>query len=82
MKILSEKATMLRTRILRFNILLGLIVLMTAFFLMMTGEYSTLAERQQADRAYNYIMIGSLLYMATVWFGCVFTKPFWKSKSQ
>lgn len=81
MKMLSSKGATLRTRILRLNILLGLIVLMTSFFLMVTGEYSTLAERKEADQLYNLIMIGSILYMAATWFGCVFTKPFWKPKS-
>ena len=81
MKMLSSKHATLRTRILRLNILLGLIALMTSFFLMATGEYSTLAERKEADQLYNLIMIGSLIYMAAIWFGCVFTKPFWKPKS-
>jgi len=82
MKMLSSKGAILRTRILRLNILLGLIVLITTFFMMMTGEYSTLAERKDADQMYNLIMIGSILYMAAVWFGCVFTKPFWKPESR
>jgi len=82
MKMLSSKGAILRTRILRLNILLGLIVLITTFFMMMTGEYSTLAERNEADQMYNLIMIGSILYMAAVWFGCVFTKPFWKPESR
>ncbi len=81
MKMLSSKGATLRTQILRLNILLGLIVLMTSFFLTITGEYSTLAERKEADQLYNIIMIGSILYMAAIWFGCVFTKPFWKPKS-
>lgn len=81
MKILSSKRATIRTQIFRLDILLGLIALMASFLLMVTGEYSTLAERKDADHLYNLIMIGSILYMAAIWFGCVFTKPFWKPKS-
>ena len=81
MKMLSSKGAILRTRILRLNILLGLIVLLTSFFMMMTGEYSTLTERKEADQVYNLMMIGSILYMAVIWFSCVFTRPFWKPES-
>ena len=78
MKVLSPKQAKRRTKILRINILLGLIAVITAFALMITGEYSSLAERQAADQIYNTVIVGGLLYMAAVWFSCVFTRPFWK----
>lgn len=77
-KVLNPTQAANRTKILRLNILLGIIVLIASFALMVTGEYSTIAERKTADGIYNFIMIGSILYMAGVWFFCAFTRPFWK----
>lgn len=78
MKMLSSKQATRRTRILRLNILLGLVAVILASFLIITGEYASLAERKAADQLYNLIIVGGLLYMAMTWFACVFTKPFWK----
>ncbi|MDH5259596.1 MAG: hypothetical protein OEX07_16395 [Gammaproteobacteria bacterium] len=78
MKVLDQAQAARRTKILRLNILLGFIVLIATFLLMVTGEYSSIAERKAADSMYNLILIGSVLYMAGVWFFCNFTKPFWK----
>ena len=77
MKILPTDKAMLRRRILRLNILLAGLVFLVSFVLTITGEYSTLQERQAADNIYNVLMIGSLLYMAGTWLFCVFSKPFW-----
>ena len=78
MKMLSPTQATRRTRILRLNILLGLVAVIFASFFMITGEYISLAERKAADQLYNLIIVGGLLYMAITWFACVFTKPFWK----
>lgn len=77
MKILNENKALRRRRFLRLNILAALIVLIASAYMVITGEYSTLQERQSADQIYNILMIGSILYMAAVWISCVMTKPFW-----
>ena len=77
MKQLSMDQALLRRRILRFNILLGLLAFAAAVFLTLTGEYSSLAERNAAESLFNYIAIGGLLYAAFAWMFCVLSKPFW-----
>lgn len=80
MKLLNENKALRRQRVLRLNILAALLVLIASTFMVVTGEYSTLQERQSADQIYNILMIGSILYMAAVWVSCVMTKPFWFPK--
>lgn len=79
MKKLSPEQAAKRTTFLRLNILLGFIAFIISVLLTITGEYATLAERKEADQIYNLISIGSLLYVAIIWFSCVFSRPFWKS---
>jgi hypothetical protein len=77
MKLLSRDKALLRRRILRANIFLGLLVFFVAFFLMVNGEYSNLAERKAADAIFNYFAIGGVLYAIVSWMFCVMSKPFW-----
>lgn len=77
MKILSTDNALRRRRLLRYNILAALLVLVMSVYMIITGEYSSLQERQSADAIYNILAIGSILYMAVVWVSCVMTKPFW-----
>ena len=77
MKILSENKALRRRSFLRMNILIALFVFIASAFMVVTGEYSSLQERQSADQLYNILMIGSIVYMAAVWVSCVMTKPFW-----
>ena len=81
MKMLSTEKAAKRTTLLRLNILAGFISVIVFSILMISGEYATLAERKEADQFYNYMIIGSLLYMVAVWFSCVFSKPFWKPRA-
>lgn len=77
MKILTSDMAIRRRRLLRVNILIAALVFVVSVILTITGEYSTLQERQAADQVYNALSIGSLLYMAFVWLFCAFSKPFW-----
>ncbi len=80
MKILSTDNALRRRRLLRYNILAALLVLVVSVYMIITGEYSTLQERQSADAIYNILAVGSILYMVVVWISCVMTKPFWFPK--
>jgi len=86
MKLLSKDRAILRRRILRLNIVLGLLVFIVAFVLNITGEYNDLAARQSAESILNNAALGGLLYAAFSWIFCVMSKPFWfpvtGSKSQ
>ena len=77
MKMLSVDKALLRRRLLRMNIVIGLLVVVIAMALMITGEYGSLAERQAADTLFNYIAIGGVLYAIFSWMFCVMSKPFW-----
>ena len=80
MKILSKNSALRRRRFLRLNILGALIVLIVSVFMIITGDYSSLQERQSADAIYNILAIGSIIYMVVIWISCVMTKPFWFPK--
>ncbi len=64
-------------RILRMNILLGLLVFFAAFIMNISGEYSNLGELKAADSMFGLVAIGGLLYAAFSWIFCVMSKPFW-----
>lgn len=80
MKILNENKALQIRRILRLNILTAFIVLIVSIYMIITGEYASLQERQSADSFYNILVVGSILYMALVWISCVMSKPFWFPK--
>ncbi len=77
MKLLSMDSALFRRRILRLNVLTGLLVFVVAFGLNISGEYSDLGELQAADSMFNFVAIGGLLYAAFSWMFCVMSKPFW-----
>ena len=74
--LLVNKALRVR-RLLRFNILFGLIVFALSVYLILTGEYSSLQERKATEPVYNFMAISSLVYVAAAWISCVMSKPFW-----
>ena len=77
MKLLSMDSAILRRRILRINVLAGLLIFVVAVGLSITGEYSSLADRKAAETAFNYTALGGVLYAASSWIFCVMSKPFW-----
>lgn len=77
MKLLNENKALRRRRILRLNILAAFVVMLASAYMILTGDYASLQQRQTADTLYNTLIIGSILYMAAVWISCVMTKPFW-----
>lgn len=77
MKLLSMDKALMRRRLLRINVFLGLLVFVVAVGLSLTGEYGSLAERQAAETVFNYVALGGVLYSALSWMFCVMSKPFW-----
>ncbi len=77
MKLLSMERALLRRRILRMNILIGLLVFAAAFVLNISGEYSNLGELKEANSMFGLVAVGGLLYAAFFWIFCVMSKPFW-----
>ena len=64
MKLLSMDSALLRRRILRLNILVGLLTFAVAVGLSITGEYSGLADRKTAETLFNNIAMAGVLYAA------------------
>ena len=77
MKLLSIDRAYFRRRLLRINAFTGLLLFVVGVGLTLTGEYSSLAEREAAKTLYNYIALGGLVYAAVSWMFCVMSKPFW-----
>ena len=77
MNVLSMDKAITRRRILRVNIILGLMVFIIAFGVNISGEYSNLMELKAADAVFNYIAIGGVLYSAISFIFCTMSKPFW-----
>ena len=77
MKLLPIDRALFRRRLLRINVLAGLMLFAVGVGLTLTGEYSSLAEREAAETLYNYIALGGLVYAAVSWMFCVMSKPFW-----
>ncbi|MDH5445090.1 MAG: hypothetical protein OEY52_05995 [Gammaproteobacteria bacterium] len=77
MKLLPPDKALKRRRILRLNILLGLTAFLTGFFMIATGDFSSLSESKAEVAMYNRIAIGGLLYAAVFWMYCMLSKPFW-----
>ncbi len=77
MKPLPLDKALLRRRILRSNIAIGILIFIIAIVLTLTGQYADLAERQAAESLYNYMALGGLLYSAVAWIICAMSKPFW-----
>lgn len=77
MKILSLKNAITRRRFLRFNILLGVLTFLVAFYLLGTADFASYAELKAQEAIYNTFALGGLLYAATAWVFCVMSKPFW-----
>ncbi len=77
MKLLSMDKALFRRRMLRINIMLGLLVFFAAFIMNISGEYNNLGELKAADSMFGFVAIGGLLYAAFSWIFCVMSKPFW-----
>ena len=77
MKMLTMSQAIFRRRLLRINVLTGLLIFIAAFGLNVFGNYNNLDELKAADTLFNFVAIGGLLYAAVSWIYCVMSKPFW-----
>ncbi|MDH5778618.1 MAG: hypothetical protein OEZ33_10420 [Gammaproteobacteria bacterium] len=77
MKLLPLQQAITRRRVLRFNILLGLLVFFVSFYIIATGDFSSYSQSKSEVGMYNMAAIGGLLYSAFFWMYCMLSKPFW-----
>lgn len=81
MKLLSHDRALKRRRIIRFNILSGVLVFGFAFFMLATTDFASYQELKNNEALYNRLALGGLIYAAASWIFCVMSKPFWFPKS-
>jgi len=60
----------------RANLVLGLVVVVVAMYLMITGEYATIQERHAEDAILTRYAVGGLFYTVVFWYLCLFGKPY------
>lgn len=77
MKLLSMNKALSRRRLLRINVALGLIVVLIAFAMNITGNYSSLEEIKAADSMFNVIALAGILYSVSSLMFCIISKPLW-----
>lgn len=71
-KILKQKPQLLR-HFLRGNMVLGSMMFVLAIYFTVTGQYESLALRQQTEGILNMIAISSLLYAVLFWYLDIFS---------
>lgn len=57
------------------NIVLGLVVFMTAVYFMITGEYANLAMREETETFLNVLSVGGLIYSVMAWYLDLYFNP-------
>ena len=77
MKLLSMSKALSRRRLLRVNVALGLFVVLIAFAVNISGNYSSLAEIKAADSMFNMIALAGVLYSVSSLMFCIISKPQW-----
>ena len=65
-----DKALRVRS-LLRLNILFVFILFALSVYLILTGDHSSIQERKATEPVYNFIEIGSPVYMAAAWISFV-----------
>ena len=57
------------------NISLGVLVVATALYFIVTGEYANLMERREVEGMLNRVALAALLYSIFTWFADVYYSP-------
>ncbi len=61
-------------RIFRVNMLIGLIITVTATYFIITGSYDGIQSRQSTEAILGWTAIAGLIYTVGFWFACMFRK--------
>ncbi|MCW8854812.1 MAG: hypothetical protein OQK72_08945 [Gammaproteobacteria bacterium] len=72
---MSENRARKLHRIFQLNIIAGVLIFAISCFFMITGEYESLAMRQQAENMLNLLGLGSMLYAVGFWYLTMFASP-------
>jgi hypothetical protein len=75
MKTSAEKTAGCHRKVFLFNILVGIMVTAIALYMVVTGEYSNLAERKEMESTLNMVSLFGFIYATGAWYGYVFFAP-------
>ncbi len=69
-------------RIFRVNMLIGLIITITATYFIITGSYDGIQARQSTESILGWTAIVGLVYTVGFWFACMFRKQIFQKSSE
>lgn len=55
-------------KLLQTNIVVGILIFVTAVFFIISGEYASLETRQQTETLLNIAAIGGIIYSVVAWY--------------
>ncbi len=65
-------------KVLRANMLLGLVVTIVTTYMVITGTYENIQQRESQETMLSVIALGGLFYTFMFWIACVFRKQFFQ----
>ncbi len=71
----TPQASKCRSTFFLANITIGLVISAVALYMVITGEYSNLAERKDMEGMLNTITLLGMFYALGSWYGYVFFSP-------
>jgi hypothetical protein len=75
MKTSAGKTARCHRKVFLLNILLGIAVTAIALYMVITGEYSNLAERKDVEGTLNMVSLFGFIYATGAWYGYIFFTP-------
>ncbi len=63
---------------LRFNMLLGLVVTVVSTYMVITGTYDNIQQRETQETILSALALFGLFYTFVFWIACVFRKQFFQ----
>lgn len=75
---LSDNTLSKLQKLLRANMLLGLIVTIVSTYMMITGTYDNIQQRETQEFMLGAIALAGIFYTFVFWLSCVFRKQFFQ----
>ena len=75
---LSDSLLRQLQKVLRVNMLLGLIVTVASTYMIITGTYDNIQQRESQELLLSVIALAGLFYTFVFWLACVFRKQFFQ----
>jgi len=75
---LSDNTLSKLKKVLRINMLLGVLVTIVSTYLMITGTYDNIQQREAQEMLLSIIALSGIFYTFVLWLTCVFRKQFFQ----